>query len=183
MKSVKLSYDNYFDIEQIIKKIAEENNINNISKININLTKDAGYVKFAVIDDWESDKEDPAEKDATLLKEMMYDFQIDAVTAEKIIELTSSLASYNTAEEIMKEINDLIEGHGVEAIRKEGVYIDSYYFDTVATFVNTGDMYNATIVHDSDTGEFSFTTYADFVEKWEREHPEESEEDEYDEEE
>lgn len=52
MKSVKLSHDNYFDIEQIIRRVAEENNIKDISKINIKLSKEEGFVKFAIVDDW-----------------------------------------------------------------------------------------------------------------------------------
>lgn len=58
MKSVKLSHDNYFDIEQIIRKVAKENNIKDISKINIRLSKEEGFVKFAIIDDWADYPED-----------------------------------------------------------------------------------------------------------------------------
>ena len=52
MSTIKLSHDNYFDIEQIIKKIAEENNIKDVKSIKIRLSKDSGIIKFAVIDDW-----------------------------------------------------------------------------------------------------------------------------------
>lgn len=61
MKSVKLSHNNYFDIERVIRKIAEENDIKNISKINIKLSKEVGYVKFAIIDDWAEYPEDTAD--------------------------------------------------------------------------------------------------------------------------
>ena len=58
MKSVKLSHDNYFDIERVIRKVAEKNNIKDISKINIHLSKDECVVKFAIIDDWAEYPED-----------------------------------------------------------------------------------------------------------------------------
>lgn len=59
MKSIKLNSDNYFDIEQIIKKIAKENKLDSISKVTINLNRTAAVVKFAVIDDWDDKTFDP----------------------------------------------------------------------------------------------------------------------------
>ena len=58
MKFTKLNHDYYFDIERIVRKIAEENNIKDVSKINIRLSKEAGFVKFAIIDDWAEYPED-----------------------------------------------------------------------------------------------------------------------------
>ena len=167
--TIKLEKKSYQKLEEIIKKIASKNKIENVENIEIKLSKESGIVKFAIIDDWADNAEDPIEGDVAQLKEMMNEFQIDAATAEKIQELISSPATHNTAEDIMREINNLIDGHGVEAIRKEDTHVDNYYFDIIATYINTGDTYNATIVHDSETGEFHFTTYGDFLEKWELE--------------
>jgi hypothetical protein len=58
VKTIKLSHNNYFDIEQIIRKVAEENKIENIESLQIQLSKDNGVVKFAIIDDWEDIPED-----------------------------------------------------------------------------------------------------------------------------
>ena len=55
----------------------------------------------------------------------------------------------------------VIEGHGVEAIRGD-YYVDSYYGDTVALFVNTGDLYTPTIIFDTVKGKF----YATDVGEW-----------------
>lgn len=67
----------------------------------------------------------------------------------------------------MDKINTLIGGHGVEVIRSPDAY-DNYYGDAVAEYVNTGDTYNATVVHDIRTGKFLLTTMGDYVEKNEK---------------
>jgi hypothetical protein len=66
---------------------------------------------------------------------------------------------------IMCAINELIEGHGVEAIRYDDMYIDSYHQDIVATYVNMGDTYNTTILLDSATGDYQVTCWGDYVEE------------------
>lgn len=75
------------------------------------------------------------------------------------------------AEEVMQRANELLGGHGVEAIRVEGAYVDNYHFDIVATYVNMGDTYNGTIVHDSENNSFHLTTYGDWLEQYENEYP------------
>lgn len=72
---------------------------------------------------------------------------------------------------IMRALNEVLDGHGVEAIRVDAAWVDAYHHDVVGTFVNMGDAYAGTIVLDSETGEFIPTTWGDFVETWEREHP------------
>jgi hypothetical protein len=63
--------------------------------------------------------------------------------------------------------NELLDGHGIEAIRGE-YHVDNYYFDTVALYVNMGDTYNATLFYETDTGRFKVTTMGDWVEKNQR---------------
>jgi hypothetical protein len=77
----------------------------------------------------------------------------------------------------MDEANRLIGGHGVEAIRIEGAHVDNYHFDIVATYVNMGDPYVATLLHESETGRFLLTTWGDWVEANERNYLPEEEED------
>jgi len=67
-------------------------------------------------------------------------------------------------EESMELANRLLEGFGVEAVTGEH-WVDSYYGNIVAEYVNTGDTYNATILHDTVKDEFWLTTFGDFVEK------------------
>lgn len=64
----------------------------------------------------------------------------------------------------MHALNTLFDLHGVEAIQAEGEWVDSYYGDIVATYLNTGDSYALTVVLDSDTGEFLLTSWGDYVE-------------------
>lgn len=69
----------------------------------------------------------------------------------------------------MDAINDLIGGHGVEAIR--GDWKNGYWCDIVATFINIGDTYDPTIIHVrgesawDDAGRFTITSVGDFVER------------------
>lgn len=103
---------------------------------------------------------------------IMSELQVDEPTAQRIIRLTSRPLHYEKAVNVLKEIDDLIEGSGVEAVRTENAHVDNYYFDIVATYVNTGDTYSTTIVHDSETGEFLLTSWGDFYEGLLQEHPE-----------
>lgn len=93
-------------------------------------------------------------------------FQVDEKTALHIKKLISSPCSHGEEDTILKEVNILIEGYGLEAITIESAYIDNYYYDIVAVYINTGDTYNSTIVHDSKTGRFLLTTMGDFYESY-----------------
>ena len=46
--TIKLEKESYKELENIIKKIASENKINNIKNVEVKLSKDGGVVKFAV---------------------------------------------------------------------------------------------------------------------------------------
>lgn len=63
----------------------------------------------------------------------------------------------------LSALNELLEMHGVEAIREEGAW-DNYYGDCVAEYLNTGDTYAPTIVFDNRAGKYLLTSYGDFVE-------------------
>lgn len=87
------------------------------------------------------------------------------------------------ADKVLEEVNRLVNGHGIEAIRDENAN-DSYYGDTVALYVNMGDTYDTTLLYDTDTHEFLVTSYGDWLEAYEAEQDEpEDEEPEEDEEE
>jgi len=78
-------------------------------------------------------------------------------------------------EKILEAANEVLEGYGVEAIHKEDAWVDGYYGDIIATYVNMGDTYENTLLLDSETEEFLWTSWGDFLEGWEAEHPEEEE--------
>ena len=69
----------------------------------------------------------------------------------------------------MHALNELLDCHGVEAVRIEDAYVDAYHGDIVATYLNTGDTYCQTIVLDSESGEFLLTSWGDYVEAYEAE--------------
>ena len=62
----------------------------------------------------------------------------------------------------MEALNEVLKGFGVEAIR--GNYVDSYYQDIQATYVNMGDTYDYTILFDSENEKFVLTSWGDWVE-------------------
>lgn len=64
----------------------------------------------------------------------------------------------------MHALNALFGLYGVEAIQAEGEWVDSFYHDIIATYLNTGDSYALTVVLDSSTGEFLLTSWGDYVE-------------------
>lgn len=79
------------------------------------------------------------------------------------------------AELVMCALNDIFEMHGVEALHAPEHWVDNYHGDIIATYLNTGDTYAETIVHDSESGEFLVTSWGDWFEAWEQAHPSEQE--------
>lgn len=73
------------------------------------------------------------------------------------------IATSNSVNEAMRNLDRLLETHGVEAI-----------FDrngrAVAEYLNTGDTYTTTILYDHTTRSFRVTSMGDWVEHYERRH-------------
>ena len=71
--------------------------------------------------------------------------------------------------ERMEAINSLLGMHGVEVIR--GDWQNGYWCDIVATYANTGDSYDLTVLHVrgetryEDAGRFIVSSMGDFVER------------------
>lgn len=71
----------------------------------------------------------------------------------------------NTRVEIILEcINEILEGFGVEAIRLEDTWIDSYHGDIAYTYINMGETYTPTILYDTEKDSFIVSSYGDIVE-------------------
>lgn len=62
----------------------------------------------------------------------------------------------------MEALNEILEGFGVEAIR--GNWVDNYYCDVQATYINMGDTYSLTILRDNELGKYILTSWGDWVE-------------------
>ena len=61
----------------------------------------------------------------------------------------------------MSGINEILDGFGVEYCES----IDDDYFKQYGIeYVNTGDVYNATIVYDYSNGRYYVTTMGDYIE-------------------
>ena len=60
--------------------------------------------------------------------------------------------------------NRVMNGHGVEAIRSEYAWIDGYYQNTVALYVNMGDTYAPTVLYDTAKNTFYVTSWGDWYE-------------------
>jgi hypothetical protein len=73
------------------------------------------------------------------------------------------------AELMMHALDVVLDTYGVEPIRVEGAWIDSYHGDIIATYLNTGDAYTETVLLESDTGEFKLISWGDWLENWELE--------------
>jgi hypothetical protein len=67
-------------------------------------------------------------------------------------------------EKIMCALNELLDGHGIEAIRDSRQW-DSYYGDCRFSYVNMGDTYNATILYDCMNDRYILSSWGDVVER------------------
>ena len=64
----------------------------------------------------------------------------------------------------MNALNELLDGHGVEAIKLEGAYVNRYWDDCIATYINMGDTYITTIVFNTVNQSYELTSWGDFYE-------------------
>jgi hypothetical protein len=80
-----------------------------------------------------------------------------------------------TVDRVLDLANELLQGHGVEAIQDERAHVDSYYFNIIGLYVNMGDTYNQTVVYDTDEQVFQVTDWGDFYDCWAQEQEEQEE--------
>jgi|FLYN01.1.fsa_nt_gi hypothetical protein len=80
-------------------------------------------------------------------------------------------------EDTLEYANTLLRGFGVESLRAEvGPIPGGYWRESQAAFVNMGDPYEATILHDNMKGEYAITSWGDWLEAWELEYRDAEEE-------
>lgn len=79
--------------------------------------------------------------------------------------MSSAAGNAKRADKALDEINEIIGGHGVEAINGDH-HVDNYYGDTVALYVNTGDTYNSTVLYETEEGRFFVTSFGEWVEAY-----------------
>lgn len=66
------------------------------------------------------------------------------------------------AQSVLRDISDIIDGFGVEAWQGEGEH--STDEPAVALYVNTGDIYNATVIYDVKAGNYLVTDLGSYIE-------------------
>lgn len=63
---------------------------------------------------------------------------------------------------ILEALNEVLDGHGTEPISVEGVWIDRYFGETAAVYVNMGDPYLSTIIYDTEQDRFELSCWGDY---------------------
>ena len=66
--------------------------------------------------------------------------------------------------EAMNIANEALDGFGVETLRIEGGWTNSYWRDCVALYVNLGETYAPTIIYDITTDKFRVCSWGAFYE-------------------
>lgn len=69
-------------------------------------------------------------------------------------------------DEILDFANEAIDGHGVEALHESDAWVDRYYGDIIALYVNMDQGYG-TLLFDTEHTEFHVTRWEDWYEGWE----------------
>jgi hypothetical protein len=64
----------------------------------------------------------------------------------------------------LEALNELLCGCGVEGLEHPTIYVDRYNGHFVASYVNFGDTYACTILHDNLANRFRLTSWGDFYE-------------------
>lgn len=67
-------------------------------------------------------------------------------------------------EAVLKRADEMAEAYGVEAVRSSNLW-HPFFGDAAALYVNTGDVYNGTLLFDVERGKFYATTLGDWAEK------------------
>ncbi len=100
-------------------------------------------------------------------REISTSLNVNPDVARQIEVLTSKPLRLGKEYEVMLKLNELLEGFGVEVL--EGTFVDNYYSNFIASYINLGDAYINTILHISESGEFVISSYGDWLEMYEKE--------------
>lgn len=86
--------------------------------------------------------------------------ETDAVALRAVLAAVDA-SNAKSVDEALDTTNRLVRAHGVAEIR--GKYVDRYFGEIVALYVNMGDSYSGTLLFNTVTKKFSLTTWGDFV--------------------
>ena len=162
--TIKLEKESYEKLETIIKKIAQDNKIENVSSIEIKLSKENGTVKFAIVKMWSSITEHSPDDTHTPVEILEEYFEIDTTLAEECIKLIDSPKKYEEASRSMERVNELIGGQGVEFYTEENIHPEPYNSteETFGLYLIGGPESNI-IFYSERTGKFYVTSMSDYI--------------------
>lgn len=104
-----------------------------------------------------------------LLQELVSQCHLDQAKARQLYDSAIAANSHEEVDAVLAEANQMLDGHGVEGLNPEGAWVNHYYQNIVALYVNLGDPYKATLLYDTDFGVFVVAGWGDFLETWEQE--------------
>lgn len=104
--------------------------------------------------------------------------QVSEADAKKLSAMMRKTAGGGqSVEDTLEFANDLLGGHGVESIKSElADRPGGYWMESQGAYVNMGDTYDVTILHDNLAGEYLVTSWGDWFEDLEAEFADEEEE-------
>jgi hypothetical protein len=68
----------------------------------------------------------------------------------------------------MMALDEILEGYGTEVIRSSNKFINHYYQDIIATYINMGESYATTIILMHENHQFIISSWGDLVESLQR---------------
>jgi hypothetical protein len=96
--------------------------------------------------------------------------QLSDREANKLVsKLNKANGDPDAADAALETADAMLDGMGVEPLTPENAYVDRYYNNIVALYVNMGDTYAPTILYDTEYEQFMVTSWGDFLEGWEKE--------------
>jgi len=81
--------------------------------------------------------------------------------------IREAIHSAREADYVLELADSAIPGAcGIEALRDDRAFVDRFYYDTIAIYVNLGDTYAPTLLFDTARGAFSICSWGGFYESW-----------------
>lgn len=100
---------------------------------------------------------------------LMEEFVLSKAEAKQLKTILTKIpkSNYEEIDDLLTQAKSIIEGEGVESITAEDVYVNSYYRDIIALYINKGDSYDTTILYDTYMNRVEIVAWASWYEWWE----------------
>jgi hypothetical protein len=94
------------------------------------------------------------------IRDLAKAFKVDTDTAKEVKNILKS----GRGEDALKQINDLVDGFGVEYLQPDEDRGDDFTAEYPAYYINMGDTYKPTLLYDGETGKIYLTTWGSWYE-------------------